>query len=82
MYVKAYNPESGQVYLLRELAGDEIMDAQAFADQIAQDYFGAEINASSGFVPNCCGDIRVEFLYVPESAWRVWTGESFYIKED
>ena len=82
MYVKAYKPESGKVYFLRELAGDEIMDAQAFADQIAQDYFDSRIDDSGGFIPNCCGDIRIEFMEDPENDVHIWSGESFHIKED
>ena len=79
MYVKTYSPESGEIYLIRELAEDEIMDERSFADQIAQDYFDSIIDESSGFIPNCSGDIRVEFLEDPSNDVHIWSGESFYI---
>ena len=79
MYVKAYSPESGEVYMLRELDGDEIMDERSFADQVANEFFYSVIEEPNGFIPNCCGDIRVEFLEDPENDVHIWSGESFYI---
>lgn len=35
MYVVVYSPSTDEVYLERELADEEIMDARVFADQVA-----------------------------------------------
>lgn len=82
MHVKVYNPVSGFVYLLREIADDVIMDARAFADQIAKDWLDSEIDDKDGYFPNCCGDIAVVFLEDPENAWHIWSGESFCLKKE
>ena len=90
MYVIVYCNEgmdSGYVYLCRELADDEIMDARRFADQVAES-LEQEIDDSDGYIPNCCGHIRVEFMdRVPnvqgerfQGATCIWSGESFYFK--
>lgn len=36
------------------------MDERFFADMVA-DCYGVEIDDSDGYIPICCGDIRVEF---------------------
>lgn len=79
--------DSGCVLLDRELADDEIMDERVFADQIAKDR-DSEIDDSDGYIPNCCGDIRVEFIdHEPnivderyQGSVCIWSGESYYFK--
>lgn len=82
MYVKIYNPEGGEVYLLRELADDEIMDERSFADQVAHNCFDSIIEEPGGLIPSCLGDIRVEFLEDPVNDWHIYSGESFYLAAD
>jgi hypothetical protein len=81
--------DQGHVYLARELADDELMDERRFADQVA-DMFECEIDESGGHIPNCCGDLRVEFLNGEpnivgeryQGSVCIWSGESFYFKRD
>ncbi len=81
MWVVVYDPSSGEVYLERELADDEIMDERTFADQVA-DSFGVSIDESDGYIPNCSGDIRVEFRPDKDNPTHIWSGESFYFKSE
>lgn len=81
MWVVAYSPETGEEYLRRELGPDEIMDERAFADEIA-DQYGVEIDESTGVIPNCCGDLRVEFRRDPENEVVIFSGESFYFERE
>lgn len=97
MYVIVYCNEGmdqGLVYLCRELADDEVMDERKFADEIAAQY-DCEIDESDGYIPNCSGDLRVEFTdHEPEitrseyygdryqGSVGIWSGESFYFKRD
>lgn len=88
MHVIVYRnegPDQGYVYLCRELADDELMDEREFANQVASS-LGTSIDESDGNIPNCCGDIRVEFTdHVPnvvderyQGSTCIWSGESYY----
>lgn len=90
MYVVVYCNEgmdSGLVYLCRRLADDELLDLRTFADQVA-DEREAVIAEPDGHIPNCCGDIRVEFTdHEPnvigeryQGSTRIWSGASFYFE--
>ncbi len=92
MFVIVYCNEgfsSGYVYLCRELADDEIMCERTFADQVAATY-DQTIAESDGYIPNCSGDLRVEFMdHEPkivnerfQGATRIWSGESFYFERE
>ena len=83
MFVVVFNPESNEVYLSRELTDDEIMDERIYADMVA-DWYGVEIDDSDGYIPgrHCCGDIRVEFKRDPENSVAIFSGESFYFKQE
>jgi len=81
MYVVVYSPRTDEVYLERELDGEEIMDERVFADFVA-DMFGVEIEESDGYIPNCSGDIRVEFRPDRDNPTHIWSGESFYFKRE
>lgn len=76
MHVIIESPAGTEVYR-RELADSEVMDCREFADKYA-DSVGATISDESGHIPNCCGDVRVEFRPDPENHVHIWTGESFY----
>ena len=81
MFVVVYSPQTNEVFLSRELADDEIMDERFFADMVA-DCYGVEIDDSDGYIPNCSGDIRVEFKRDPENSVAIFSGESFYFKQE
>lgn len=81
MHVVVYSPATDEVYLERELDDDEIMDERKFADEVA-DMFCCDIDESDGWIPNCSGDIRVEFRPDPANPTHIWSGESFYFKAE
>ena len=81
MTVVVYSPETDEVYLQRELGNEETMDERVFAGQVA-DMFGMEIDDSDGYIPNCSGDIRVEFRPDVDNPTHIWSGESFYFKSE
>jgi hypothetical protein len=98
MWVIVYcneGPDQGMIYLNRALADDEIMSARAFADEIARQ-FDREIDEPDGYIPNCSGDLRVEFVdHEPEiehderhdceryqGSVCIWSGASFYFKRE
>jgi len=92
MWVIVYcneGPDSGLVYMARKLADEELLVARTFADHVA-DSLGVEIDASSGHIPNCCGDLRVEFIdHKPrisgeryQGSVRIWSGESYYFASE
>jgi len=87
--------DEGYVYLNRALADDEILDERRFADEVAAQR-DAEIADLDGYIPNCSGDIRVEFIdHEPRikhdtyndcdrylGSVRIWSGQSFYFKRE
>jgi hypothetical protein len=88
MYVVVFcneGPDSGYVYMTRELAGEELLSARTFADRVAFS-LGREIEDPDGHIPNCCGDIRVEFIdHEPQISGEryqgssvIWSGKSYY----
>ncbi len=92
MHVIVYANEGmdqGYVYLNRPLSDDEIMNERRFADEVAN-MLESDIDDSPGHIPNCCGDIRVEFVdHEPnvvderyQGTTRIWSGESFYFKRE
>jgi hypothetical protein len=81
MFVVVYNPETNEVIYQRRMGPNEIMDARKFADKIADDY-ETEIAEPDGYIPNCCGDIRVEFRPRRDHGEHIWSGKSFYFKRE
>lgn len=81
MFVIVYCPETDETILSREIGDDEIMDTRAFANEVA-DMYGVDIDDSGGYIPNCCGDIRVEFRPDIDNHVHIWNGESFYFKRE
>ncbi len=63
------------VYQVDELDPDQY--AERFADES-----GFEIDDSDGYIPNCSGDIRVEFRPDKDNPCHIWSGESFYFKAE
>lgn len=98
MYVIVYCNEgfdSGLVYLCRELAPAEKLNARAFADHVAA-AFDRTIEEPNGYIMNCCGDLRVEFMdHKPRTEYDarndcerylgstcIWSGQSFYFERE
>lgn len=81
MFVIVYSPNSGDVYMSREMYDDEVMDCRKFAYEVADDW-GLDIDDSDGYIPNCSGDIRVEFRPDIDNPVHIWNGESFYFKRE
>ncbi len=98
MFVIVYCNEGmdqGYVYLCRALADDELLVERAFADEVAEQ-FCTTIAEPDGYIPNCCGDIRVEFTdhqpAIEHDAHNdcdrylgsvcIWSGESFYFERE
>jgi hypothetical protein len=82
MYVVILDPNTGETLSSRKLGGREVMDARTFADEFAQLNYGVSVDESDGYIPNCCGDIRVEFRRDPDDSVCIWSGESFYLKTE
>lgn len=82
MWVVVYEPGGeGTVHLQRLLEANEEMDEEKFAWEIADDY-EREIDEQDGYIPNCCGDIRVEFRRDPDNGTVIFSGRSFYFKRE
>ncbi len=82
MFVVIYEPENGDAIVMQRRMGPyEIMDARKFAESVALQW-DMELDDSPGYIPNCSGDIRVEFRPRRDVAWHIWSGESFYFKRD
>ena len=82
MFVVIYQPENGDAVIYqRRMGPNEKLDLDRFA-AMAADMCDAEIDNRSGHIPNCSGDIRVEFRPRRDVAWHIWTGQSYYFKRD
>ena len=81
-WVVAYDPTSDEEHMRRALGPDEVMDEDVFADQVA-DTLGVDLDTSDGYIPNCSGDLRVEFRRDPDNAVVIWSGKSyFFVREE
>ena len=84
----------GDVYMHRLLRGDDIIDAKIYANEVAES-LDLEIDDSDGYIPNCSGDMRVEFWFerpkletredhsmpsIKHYPAHIWTGQSFYFR--
>lgn len=81
MFVVVYNPSTDERIYCRRLGPYEKMDERKFAELVA-DMYGTEIDESDGYIPNCSGDIRVEFRRQRDNGTIIWSGESFYFKSE
>lgn len=81
MFVVVYNPETNERIYCRRLGPNEKMDERRFAELVA-DMYESEIDNSDGHIPNCSGDIRVEFRRQRDNGTVIWSGESYYFKRD
>ena len=80
MFVVIYEPETDVVLYSRRMGPNEHMDERVFADMIANRY-GQKIAEPDGYIPNCSGDIRVEFRPSKNNSVHIWGGQSFYFKD-
>jgi hypothetical protein len=81
MFVVIYEPSTDVTLYSRRMGPNETIDARRFADMIAAEY-DREIDEQNGHIPDCCGDIRVEFRPRKNVSWHIWDGQSFYFKRD
>lgn len=72
-------PAQGSILLQRPLADDDALDLRAFADEVASSREQA-IDEQDGVVPDCAGDIRVEFRHDPDNTVSIFSGRSYYFK--
>lgn len=70
-------PSQGLILLQRPLADNDALDLRAVADEVAQSR-GQAIDEQDGRVPDCAGDIRVEFRHDPDNSVSIFSGRSFY----
>ena len=70
-------PSQGAVLLQRPLADDDALDLRAVADEVARSR-GQTIDEQDGEVPDCAGDIRVEFRHDPDNTVSIFSGRSYY----
>jgi len=80
MFVIVYNPTTDDIYYQRRMAPNEKLNLRKFADLVASE-FDAEIDTADGHIPNCSGDLRVEFRPYRDKAWHIWDGQSYYLKQ-
>lgn len=78
VYIPA-GPEEGDVLLRRPLTEDEPLDARHWAQWVANEQ-ERDLDDSDGHIPNCAGDIRVEFRRDPDNPVVIFSGESFYFR--
>ena len=81
MFVVIYEPTTDIVMYSRRMGPNEKLDLDRFADMIAIEY-EREIDHSPGHIPNCSGDIRVEFRRQRDNATVIWSGQSYYFKDE
>ena len=73
-------PQAGEVLLQQPMESSDPMDARHWAQHVA-DAQERELSETDGHIPNCAGDIRVEFRRDPDNAVVIFSGESFYFAE-
>jgi hypothetical protein len=81
MFVVIYEPTTDIVLYTRRMGPYEKMDMDKFANMIAREY-DREIDPPNGYIPNCSGDIRVEFRRQRDNGTVIWSGQSYYFKRD
>lgn len=81
MFVIAYNPETSEQFMTRRMGINEKMDEDVIAARIAASV-GASLDTSGGYIPNCCGDLRIEFRPSLKNETHIWGGKNFFFKRD
>ena len=79
MFVVVYNPETNEQYYTRRMGPKEILDPYKFAKMVA-DMFDQTLAVSDGYIPNCSGDLRVEFRPHKNETHTIWSGENYYFE--
>ena len=81
MFVVIYEPSSDIMLYSRRMGPNEELDLDKFAHMIAE-RSDREIDRSPGYIPNCSGDIRVEFRPRRDDGTVIWNGRSYYFKSE
>jgi hypothetical protein len=82
MFVVIYQPENNdRVIYQRRMGPNEKLDLDRFA-LIGAIECEAELDTANGHIPNCCGDIRVEFRPHRDNGLHIWSGQSYYFKRE
>ena len=79
MFVVVYNPETNEQYYTRRMGPREILNPYKFAKLVA-DMFDQTLAVPDGYIPNCSGDLRVEFRPHKNDALCIWSGENYYFE--
>ena len=96
IWVIAYSNEGmcqGMVYYWSLLNGNDILDPDIYANKVAN-AMDVELAKESGYIPNSCGDMRVEFWFekpkfninsdnsksVARYPVHIWSGKSYYFR--
>lgn len=61
------------------LADNDLLDCGLYAERYAQEC-GYNLSESTGIVPDCSGDFRVELREDPENTVCIWSGQSYYFE--
>lgn len=77
MFVVVYNPETNETLYQRRMGPYENLDLDRFAEMVA-DWSECTLDDADGYIPNCSGDIRVEFRPHRDNSTVIWSGKSYY----
>ena len=77
MYVTVTWDRDNEIMFQRELAGEDILDCDIYANEAAEMY-GFNINNSDGYCPVGLCDFTVELADEPQTA-VCWTTKSYFI---
>lgn len=81
MYAIVIDPSSGEEQARWLLGDSEPLNCDTYAARYA-DCVGMSIAPSTGHIPNCCGDFRVELRKDPNNSVCIWSGESYYFEQE
>ena len=82
MFVVIYEPENNdRIIYQRRISPTEKLDLDRFA-LIGAILCEAELSKADGHIPNCSGDMRVEFRPRRDVCWHIWSGKSYYFKHE
>ena len=71
----------GEEVARRQLPEDYVLDEDIYATQYA-DMIGVSLATNDGYIPDCCGDLRIEFREDPDNTVHIWSGQSYYFAEE
>jgi hypothetical protein len=82
MFVVIYEPETDILLYQRRMGPNEKLDLDKLIDWYAQTIDRDIDHEPTGHIPNCCGNIRIEFRPRRDIGWHIWSGRSYYFKRD